>query len=82
METITKDFENSEWGIIKAANDYLSILEKVKNKNKGLFKKIKIKRLLNNCTFNFNFKIRVLFIVNEYSVFPSVKPVYDEMVYK
>ena len=31
METITKDFENSEWGIIKAANDYLSILEKVKN---------------------------------------------------
>ena len=70
---------SSYWTSTTAIKKYIRYLKLFK-----LFNRLHLK-FLKNLIFvinkiKFNKKIRVLFIVNEYSVFPSVKSVYDTMV--
>lgn len=68
-----------KWGFTKASKKYIRLLKFFK-----LFNRIRLKKmksiLYNLVYLKFNKKIRVMFIVNELSVFPSFKSVYDTMI--
>lgn len=69
---------NSEWGFTDAMKEYIKYLKIIKNLNR-LKLKFLIKPLLKKIKRKLKNKIRVLFLVNEYSTFPSVMSVYETM---
>lgn len=78
ISNINTKSENSYWGKTKAMKEYIKILRVVKLFN--IFNNTKvINKYIDKKCSKFDKKIRALFIVNEYFVFPSFKSVYDRM---
>lgn len=68
-----------KWGFTTASKKYIRLLKFYKLFNRMHLKKMK-NVLYNLVCLKFDKKIRVMFIVNELSVFPSFKSVYDTMI--
>ncbi len=70
--------KNSIWGKTKAQQKYINLLKIIKVLNYFYLKFI-IRMMIKILDISFNKRIRVLFAVNEYSVFPSVDSLYNDM---
>lgn len=80
LNIIDKKLQNSFWGKTDSIKEYIKYLKILRFINKLFFRKLFINKIIKRIDHKFDKKIRVLFLVNEYSVFPSVKSVYDTML--